>query len=148
MCAWFGKQWIGEVALVPGQTLRVGRSSHCDVCLPDPLVSREHVEVRPVDGGWEIVDLGSTAGTFCKGVSIGRQRLRSGDQFVLGDSLVLAVDLGEAPISKFRSRFRPLAIGAIGAVVAVAAWFFGSPFFGSRGRDAERVGQEIGRAHV
>lgn len=136
LCAWFGKQWIGEVALVPGRPLRIGRSSQCDVCLPDPLVSREHAEVRPVAGGWEIVDLGSTAGTLCKGVSIGRQRLRSGDQFVLGDSLVLAVDLAEAPISKLRSRSRLVAIGAIVAVAVVgAAWFFGS-----RGGHGEGVG--------
>lgn len=92
---WQGGQWVGEWPLVPGHTLRIGRGQRCDVVIHDPLASRAHLEVRPVDGGWEAVDLGSTHGTRCNGVRIERHRLRSGDQLALGDSIVLALDVEE-----------------------------------------------------
>ena len=94
--AWRRGEWLGEWALGREHPLRIGRSRHCAVTLDDPTVSREHLEVRPVDGGWEAVDLGSSAGTFCNGERIERRLLRSGDQLAIGDSLFEAVGLEAA----------------------------------------------------
>src|SRR5262249_56291957 len=41
-----------------------------DVLVEDPEVSRRHASVRPVDGGLEIDDLGSSNGTFVNGVRV------------------------------------------------------------------------------
>ena len=58
-----------------GQRLRViapltlGRED-VDVLMDAPMVSRRHAVVRPVDGGLEIDDLGSTNGTWVNGERI------------------------------------------------------------------------------
>ena len=61
-----------------------------DVLMDAPMVSRRHAVVRPVDGGLEIDDLGSTNGTWVNGERIeGATRLAAGD--VVGVGSVLAV---------------------------------------------------------
>jgi RsiW-degrading membrane proteinase PrsW (M82 family) len=42
----------------PGQTVRIGRSPDSTVVVPDPLVSREHAEIRWRADGWVLDDLG------------------------------------------------------------------------------------------
>ncbi|MFM9958577.1 MAG: SpoIIE family protein phosphatase [Phycisphaerales bacterium] len=48
----------------------VGRSSTCEVQLPDKAVSRNHAQIRCRAGQWQIVDLGSKHGTFLNGVQL------------------------------------------------------------------------------
>ncbi|MDI1289884.1 MAG: FHA domain-containing protein, partial [bacterium] len=50
----------------------VGRSSQCDVVLPDPagVVSRRHCEIRAGRHRWELRDLGSRHGTLINGVAL------------------------------------------------------------------------------
>ena len=56
-----------------------------DVLVEDPEVSRRHASVRPVDGGLEIDDLGSSNGTFVNGVRVRETKLlRHGDEIRLG----------------------------------------------------------------
>src|SRR5215204_1030937 len=49
--------------------LTLGRED-VDVLMDAPMVSRRHAVVRPVDGGLEIDDLGSTNGTWVNGERI------------------------------------------------------------------------------
>src|SRR6476619_1363892 len=43
----------GAAVLLPaGGTIVVGRSRGCDVVMPQPTVSRQHLELRALDGGW------------------------------------------------------------------------------------------------
>src|SRR4051794_27733093 len=42
----------------------IGRGDDCDIVIDDRRASRRHAEVRFVDGGWRIEDLGSHNGTF------------------------------------------------------------------------------------
>mgnify|MGYP002654778496 CR=1 FL=1 len=44
--------------------VRVGRAIDNDIVLDDIVVSSRHLEIRPAPTGWELVDLGSTNGTF------------------------------------------------------------------------------------
>jgi hypothetical protein len=68
------------------KTLVMGRLPECDIVLSDPNISRRHAEVRPAgNGGYEVVDLGSTNGTKLNGVVIrGAQALRDRDQITVG----------------------------------------------------------------
>jgi hypothetical protein len=67
----------------------LGRSSACDVVLRDPTVSRRHAELRAIDGAWLAVDLGSMNGTWLLGRRVGRVRVESGDELMLGDCAVV-----------------------------------------------------------
>jgi putative serine protease PepD len=46
------------------RVLRIGRSSENDIVLDSPSVSRRHGELRPTPTGWDLVDIGSTGGTW------------------------------------------------------------------------------------
>jgi ABC-type multidrug transport system fused ATPase/permease subunit len=76
--------------------LTLGREN-ADVLMDAPLVSRRHAVVRPVDGGLEIDDLGSTNGTWVNGERIeGATRLAAGDVIGVG-SVLAVVEWDQAP---------------------------------------------------
>ena len=63
----------------------IGRSRECDVVLADSNVSRRHAELRPVDGGWTIADLGSTNGVKVNGTVVrGPAPVAPGDRIEVG----------------------------------------------------------------
>jgi pSer/pThr/pTyr-binding forkhead associated (FHA) protein len=72
----------------------IGRSSDCDIVIPAQEVSRRHAQVVPQDGGWTLVDLGST-----NGVRLNRRplaapaRLAPGDVIEIG-SVELTFEVG------------------------------------------------------
>jgi hypothetical protein len=75
---------------LPAQgTIVVGRSRGCDVVMPQPTVSRHHLELRALDGAWLAVDLGSSNGTWLMGRRVGRARVTPGDELMLGDCAVV-----------------------------------------------------------
>ncbi len=59
----------------PGQTIKIGRSPDNTVVVPDPLVSREHAQVRWQSDGWVLDDLGKGR-TFVDGVPVGSVLVR------------------------------------------------------------------------
>lgn len=66
-------------------SLTIGRLPECDVVLTDANCSRRHVEVRPTnDGGYVLVDLGSTNGTKVNGIGVHSHRLEDGDDITVG----------------------------------------------------------------
>ena len=70
--------------VVSGDPFVIGRSRECDLVLDDPNVSRRHVELRREDGGWAVVDLGSTNGIKLNGKRSRGGRLNPGDEITLG----------------------------------------------------------------
>jgi hypothetical protein len=66
----------------------VGRSSGCDITVEDPNVSRRHAEIRPENGAYWIVDLGSTNGVTVNGQRVERARLTPEDTVLLGTTEV------------------------------------------------------------
>jgi hypothetical protein len=74
----------GRRNVLSGSRVVLGRSREADIVLQDPNVSRRHAEVRREDGGWQIVDLGSTNGIKVNGRRVDNQPLRPGDQITIG----------------------------------------------------------------
>ena len=56
-------------------TVRIGRAETNAIVVNDDVVSGEHVELRKSGNGWEILDLGSTNGTYIDGERITRVAL-------------------------------------------------------------------------
>jgi pSer/pThr/pTyr-binding forkhead associated (FHA) protein len=74
----------GRRNVLSGSRVVVGRSREADLVLEDPNVSRRHAELRREDGGWQIVDLGSTNGIKVNGRRVSEAALRPGDQVTIG----------------------------------------------------------------
>lgn len=80
------------------RTYVIGRSSSCDVVLPDPSVSGRHAKLTPGLDGFRIADLGSTNGTLVNGQPLtGELPLRGGEVLRLGDALLLYERLADEP---------------------------------------------------
>jgi SARP family transcriptional regulator, regulator of embCAB operon len=79
----------GVVLELGSRTWVVGRHPDCDVVLSDPKVSRRHAELRPVAGGYDLVDLGSSNGTRVGDDDVARHRLADGDRIQVGSTELL-----------------------------------------------------------
>lgn len=67
----------GRVLRLEGNTvIRIGRAIDAEVVLTAGSVSRQHAELRPVDGEWVLVDTGSQFGTYVNGVRIVEHTIR------------------------------------------------------------------------
>lgn len=79
------------------ESIVIGREEGVDVLIDNPSVSRRHAEIRLGDDGWVVEDLGSSNGTFIRGVKIqGAQRLALGDEIGFGKfSIVFGKSLGD-----------------------------------------------------
>ena len=91
----------GRRFTVPGDGLRLGRSSTCEIAIPDPALSRTHCLLEIRDGGLWVTDLASANGTLVNGVQLGpdSQRLQSGDKIAVGDSELQALAAAETAAS-------------------------------------------------
>jgi Protein of unknown function (DUF3662)/FHA domain len=74
----------GRRNVLSGSRVVIGRSREADIVLQDPNVSRRHAELRRDEGGWQIVDLGSTNGIKVNGRRVNNQPLGPGDQVTIG----------------------------------------------------------------
>lgn len=78
-----------EATLDQAET-EIGKASHNRIVLSDPTVSGAHAIVLARDSGYNIVDLGSSNGTFVNGRKLGNEShaLRHGDKIQLGQALL------------------------------------------------------------
>ncbi len=73
--------------LIPPAGGIIGRSRECEIVLEDAGISRKHAQLRPVDEGWTIQDLGSTNGVIVNGRETrSAQLLHPGDRIELGST--------------------------------------------------------------
>ncbi len=75
----------GEIVVLRGNLVSVGRGNTCDLRLSDPSVSRKHASLVLYEDGWAIEDSGSASGTFLNGQKVtSPQLLFDGDIITLG----------------------------------------------------------------
>ena len=67
----------------------LGRSSECDVILPDSTVSRRHCEIVLRDGELMLTNLSGNNACLVNGVPVGHRRLKIGDELSIGVSIIL-----------------------------------------------------------
>ena len=87
----------GRRFAVPAEGLRLGRSSSCEISIPDPVLSRNHCLFETRDGGLWVTDLASANGTIVNAVQLGpdSQCLRAGDRVLVSDTVIQVVSSGE-----------------------------------------------------
>jgi pSer/pThr/pTyr-binding forkhead associated (FHA) protein len=66
----------------------IGRSRDAAIPLKDPLASREHAVIVFHESAFILKDLDSTNGTHMRGASIRQRKLRHGDKFRVGDTVL------------------------------------------------------------
>ena len=100
--------WAGHsltLTAQPGRTVTLGRDPECDLVVPVPTVSRQHLRLLHTKGRWTVTDLGSTVGTRRQGFLLRPREpvpLLHGDQLDLGAGVHAAVEiesLGSAAIA-------------------------------------------------
>lgn len=79
----------GRRLVLTGAPVVLGRHADCDLVLSDDQASRRHAQVESGAGGFVLVDLGSTNGTFLNGQRVEQpMRLSNGDRIEVGHSVV------------------------------------------------------------
>ncbi len=106
---------IFKFDLQAGDALRIGRADSNDIVLSDPRVSRAHAEISSREDGLYIRDLGSSSGTVHMGFKVledakDARKLRSGDEFKIGDKLFRISIEGEGIAEKDEDSDTPKAV--------------------------------------
>ena len=89
------------------ETVRLGRAEGNGIVIIDTVVSKEHLELRRTGDDWEIIDLGSTNGTFIDGKQVTRAFVGAATTLQLGDGgpeVRLTVPAPEVPASPVKPR--------------------------------------------
>jgi hypothetical protein len=84
-------RWLTEPAQPPtrlaipaeAQMFVIGRGADCDISVEDHAISRHHARFRRTIEGWDVLDLGSTNGTWLNGRRITSAVALPGDELEL-----------------------------------------------------------------
>lgn len=83
-----------KTRVLPFGEVMIGRDDDCQIVLDEDPVSRRHAKVLFLDQKPELLDLGSTNGTFLNGKRVHRAFLKDGDRIQVGGS-VFEVKIGK-----------------------------------------------------
>lgn len=84
--------------------ISIGRASDNDLVIYNTKVSRKHAELRYRDGEFEVVDLGSTGGTYVNGNPIEKMSLSNGDVITMANEhLVFGQD--DFPVAESTTKY-------------------------------------------
>ena len=79
---------LGKRFSLSDGSVRIGRGPENDVVLHSDSVSRRHARVETRSGGYVVVDMHSTNGTYVNDELVDAQALRRGDQLKVGDTIM------------------------------------------------------------
>jgi len=86
-----GRAWLeieGRHYPLTGAGLSIGRSHENDVCISDPVVSRQHARIEWQGGRFVLIDLNSANGTLVNGRLVRQQALRDHDEIRIGRAVL------------------------------------------------------------
>lgn len=90
-----------EVIEVTEEVSIVGRSSKCDITIPDPKVSKRHCRIEKKGDAVNIEDLGSTNHTHVPGKKLKEKgdgaTVKHGDTFIIGRTK-LTIQINDQPL--------------------------------------------------
>ena len=86
----------GEDYIVNRETFTLGSGPNNDMVLRDSTISRQHSEIQIIPDGYIIRDLGSTNGTYVRGVRVTEAFLEAGAEFRLGSTTIVFCPLRES----------------------------------------------------
>jgi diguanylate cyclase (GGDEF)-like protein len=79
---------LGKRFSLADGTVRIGRGAENDVVLHSDSVSRRHAIIETRGGGYFVVDMHSTNGTYVNDELVDARQLRRGDQVKVGDTIL------------------------------------------------------------
>lgn len=132
--------------------ITVGSAPECALTLPDPKISRHHLELHVHEDGYLLRDLQSTNGTYYRGARVQQALLGLGAELRVGDS-VLRIERGEevssqvVPQTTYGSLIgssRPMQ-DVFGLLAAVAPTDTTVLILGETGTGKELVAEELHR---
>ena len=89
---WRAPDGSEQTFLISSPEVLIGRKRDADIVIPNLNVSRVHAKVVSIPNGHQIVDLGSTYGTFVNSERIESRVLSNGDRITFGkDEVELAL---------------------------------------------------------
>lgn len=97
-----------EVFPLTKPILNIGRKLDNHIVIHDPRVSRNHAQIRLMEGQFVILDLNSTGGTLVNDQTITKSVLYSGDSISLAGVMVKFVQDAPKVISRSMDRTGPL----------------------------------------
>lgn len=97
-----------EVFQILGELTNIGRKLDNHIVLNDPRISRNHAQIRMVEGQYILLDLNSTGGTMVNGRKVSKSVLYSGDSISLAGLDIKFVQDTPRMISKSMDRTGPL----------------------------------------
>ena len=72
------QRWAKSFPL-QAESITLGRDPENDITIDEPVVSWHHARLERVDGGYQVVDLGSSNGLTCRDVEVAHMLLADGD---------------------------------------------------------------------
>jgi hypothetical protein len=90
-----GKYQGGEFPLPDEGEVLIGRASDLDMVLVEDMVSRKHAKLMVSAGKVQIMDLGSTNGTFVNGKKVTRAPIKLGDRVLVGTNILKLIGANE-----------------------------------------------------
>lgn len=96
-----GETWLVEA----GRELSVGRAPGCDIRIPQGDISRVHAKLKSSSSGKvDLIDLGSTNGTFVNGRRQLYRVLREGDKIQFGERTIFRFTFHDELDEEFQRR--------------------------------------------
>jgi len=80
---------LGQTINLDREVTTIGSVAGNTVLLTDTGVSRKHVGIKKVQGGFELADLGSTNGVYVNGEKVARRKLEVGDVIRVGTTEIV-----------------------------------------------------------
>jgi hypothetical protein len=80
---------VGQIVNLDREVTTIGSVAGNTVLLADTGVSRKHVGIKKIGGGFELADLGSSNGVYVNGEKVARRRLEVGDVIRVGTTEIV-----------------------------------------------------------